>query len=209
MGIIKIQPKLALRPYTKDSGFVAKVINWWCHSKYYHAELILGEHWISATPKDGIYVNKLKPLDHERYEYLELPEIEVAEETYKNIWKYIEAQVSPKYDTLGLVWNQVIGISFYNKSWFCSELIAAILILLGYNKLYGTNESEYSPQDLHDMFKYPVPIELRRFSICVRFKKFIRWILKLIAFSYIKSYVVKGCLMVKSLFTKLKRKKKQ
>ena len=206
MGVMKIQPKLALRPYTKDSGFIAKAINWWCHSKYYHAELILGDHWISATPKEGIYVNELRPLDHERYEYFDLPEIEVSEEVYNNVWKYIREQISPRYDTMGLFWNQVLGISFYNKRWFCSELIAEILILLGYNKLYGTNESEYSPQDLYDIFKYPVPIKLRRYSIYIRFKKFIKFCFSLVSWLAIKSYWLKCVSLIKILIGKLKKR---
>ena len=202
MGTIKIRPTLALRPYTKDSGFIAKAINWWCHSEYYHAELILGNSWISATPKEGIYVNKLRPLDHTKYEYLELPELEISQEVYNNIWDYINKQISPKYDTLGLFWNQVLGFSFYNKEWFCSELIAEILILLGYKKLYGTNGAEYSPQDLYDIFTSSEPIKLRRYSLLIRFKKAIKFIIDVIKCISLKKWYLKCLFLLKKIFKK-------
>ena len=198
--MLKIKPIIALRPYTKDSGFIAKVINWWCHSKYYHAELILGDQWISATPAEGIYVKKLKPLDHDKYEYLELPEIELSEDTYNNILEYIKTQICPSYDTTGLVWNQVFGINLYNKRWFCSELIAEILKLLGYSKLYGTEGSEYSPQDLYDMFTSKEPIKLRRYSLYIRFRDAIHKVIFLLKLYKIKSLWLK-------LFTLFKKKK--
>lgn len=210
--LVEVKPILALRPYTEDSGKIAKIINWWCKSKYYHVELILGDHWISATPDEGIYVKDLKPLDHERYEYLELPTIALSEDTYNNIWEYIKKQVSPRYDTMGLVWNQVFGISLYNKSWFCSELIADILTILGYPKFYGYTPSEYSPQDLYDVFTKEEEVKLRRYSLYIRFRSLIHAITNSIIYLKCKSWVISLAKLIKLGYTKIMdkiRKNKQ
>lgn len=189
MATVKIQPKLAFRKVTSKKDRMGRLINWWCDSKYFHVELILEDKWISSTPKDNIYINDLKPLDHESYDYVTLRAIEIDHNVRADVWKFLRSIEGTKYDMFGLLHNQVIGANSYSDKYFCSEVVVETLQYLGYGEVFGSNGAEYTPQDIYNVFtqdnisnivlrKRAILVKLRRVikSLKEKWKK--RWILK-------------------------------
>lgn len=152
MSMVTIQPRLAFRKVTSKKDRMGRLINWWCDSKYFHVELILEDKWISSTPKDDIYINDLRPLDHESYDYVALRTIQVDEQVHQDVWKFLRSIEGTKYDMFGLLHNQVIGANSYSNKYFCSEVVVETLQYFGYGELFGHNGAEYSPQDIFDIF---------------------------------------------------------
>lgn len=189
MELVTLTPVLAFRRVTEKSDKIGKLINWWCNSTYYHVELIIEDHWISATPDKAIMINDLKPLDHESYDYLTLPEVTITKKTYDDFWKFIKSIDGKPYNMYGLLYNQVIGFNIYFKTYFCSELVIEMLQYLGYGELFGRQSSEFSPQDVYDIFTTTEPdkLRLRRRAIVIVIKKYVK-----IAYGYIKD----GCVWV-------------
>lgn len=205
-----IQPKLAFRKYNKGDGFIPKLISWWCNGPYYHVEFILEDKWISANPDDNIYIRKLRPLDHVKYDYIDLPSITVTEDTYNHIWGYIKDLTHTKYDMLGLIWNQVFGFNIYNDRYFCSELIVDILKLLGYHEFYDYRASEFSPQDLYDIvtkhFTGPnakQKYQLRRYSLMYKVRKIFKFLQPVLTILSLRKWYG----WIKVLINKLKKRK--
>ena len=169
--MIKLYPTIAfVKPDTNNYPFVGKLVNWWCNSKYYHCELILGDYWITVSPDYGVKLNEIKQLDTDKYDYVPLKQINLAQQWYDAIIVYIRSETSDDYDTLGIILNQIFGFNIKTKKWFCSELVADILMRLGYEELKGHCSYEFSPQDLYDIFTGK-QVEPRRYSILSRIKR--------------------------------------
>lgn len=148
---------LAFRHLTEEEKklkkcWFQKLICKWTKSKYYHVEFILNNYWVSASIDDDIYIRKLKPLQHYKYDYVVLPNKSIAINDLNNIIKYVNSLRGTKYNTLGLFFNQVIGLNIYTNKYFCSELTAEICELLGYSELYPYTPCQLSPGDLAKIF---------------------------------------------------------
>lgn len=173
MNTITVYPTLAfVKPDQDYSSTIGSIINWWCKSKYYHCELILGEHWLTVSPDYGVKFKPIRVLDKNRYDYVPLESKAINSTYYDAILEYINLQVSDKYDSLGIVYNQILGIDREVDNWFCSELVAEVLKRLGYTELDNHFSFEYSPQDLYDIFTGN-KVEPRRYSIKSRVKTFL------------------------------------
>ena len=104
----------------------------------------------------------------------------------------------------GLLYNQVIGFNIYFKTYFCSELVIEMLQYLGYGELFGRQSSEFSPQDVYDIFTTTEPdkLRLRRRAIVIVIKKYVK-----IAYGYIKDGCVWVYRKIQELFQKWKEKR--
>lgn len=180
METITIKPKLIFRKLTPDSSIWGKLICFFTNAKTYHVELILDNNFISATADKGIYVKPLKPINTEKYECKELESIEITKLHYLKVWRFINSVANTKYDTLGLFWNQIIGINVYNKKYFCSELVVEILYLLGYEQfiLSPYNPSDFSPEDLYNYINDINKVEIKKYSIIGKIKRLFKWVCK-------------------------------
>lgn len=180
MENIVIKPKLIFRQKTPDSSIWGKTICFLTNTNIYHVELILDESFISATAANGIYVKALKPINTKHYIVKDLEPIEITKEHYRKVWRFINSVADTEYDKLGLFWNQVIGISINNKKYFCSELAVEILTLLGYEEFMISPylPSDFSPNDLFKYINNIENLEVKKYSIIGKIKRFFRWITK-------------------------------
>lgn len=171
MPIFKeIKPILAFRT-KKDASWFGRLTCWLTHAETYHIEMILEDKWISAAAPEGVYVRQLRPLDHDKYTYIELDPKYITIELYDDLWEFINNLNGSKYNTSGLFWNQVIGINTHNDKYYCSELVVEILIILGYKEFFQSpySPSDYSPDDILRYFKND-DFKPKQYSILGRIK---------------------------------------
>ena len=131
-----------------SSKISAAIIKKWTKSPYYHVEMIVDKTWISTnSDKGAVYFNKLQPLS-EKYTYID---IKVDGRKVKKMMKFAEKQIGKKYDWLGIFFSQAFKKNIEDKNkWFCSEIVAEMLKILGFELEKESNE--YSPGDLYNCF---------------------------------------------------------
>jgi len=156
----KVNVKIALKHKVCDEAtmldkLIAKGIQVRTKSKYYHVELIVGDRWISADPKEGVYVNPLQPYISDKWTIIDLGEIELTNDNYNKVIKFIYDRVGDKYDGLGIFLSQFIKIGVDSKDrWFCSELVSKILQLLLVDEYINIVPNELSPGDIYLLSKF-------------------------------------------------------
>jgi hypothetical protein len=127
------------------------LIKWKTKSDYFHVEAIIKNKWVTAHPKtDGVVIRELQPLDEDYYDYIT---IDVDGRKIRSVMKYIKSQEGKKYDWLGIFFAQVFGKNINDREkWFCSELIAEILMKLDIMDA-DVPSYKYSPQDVYEFVK--------------------------------------------------------
>lgn len=134
---------------TKLQEAGAWLVRKWTKSDYYHCEIIIGESWISSSSTDGVYINKLRPLNN-KWKYVE---IEVDEMYLDGVMEFLEEQEGKAYDWYGIIWAQIFKIERGHKQdeWFCSEIDSEILKRFCHSKITEPTAT-YSPGDLLRLF---------------------------------------------------------
>lgn len=130
----------------QDTGIFAQLIRIWTFSKYSHCEVIFSDGLaFSSHVADGgtRFINLSYP-SPAKWDIIEIPTT-VEEEIAIKAFCYRE--LNCKYDWLGIFLSQVLPFRREHPDrWFCSELCAAILKLLGY--LRDRRACEFSPGSL-------------------------------------------------------------
>ena len=135
--------------FRESKGTIAdKAIAWWTSSKYTHIEIIVGDKWISSGPTHGgVYIQELRPLK-DTWTYVE---VDIDGRVQNTVHKFIQEQIGKKYDWAGILWNQIFITKREDNQdkWFCSEIVAEILIRFKAKELNKDKDSvQYSPGDL-------------------------------------------------------------
>jgi hypothetical protein len=137
------------------------MIQYWTHSKYYHAEIIIDNTWISAEVDQGVILRKLRPAISDRWTIIDIPPIDITEDHYNKIYTFIYGVIGSKYDLKGIFLSQIIKIGADNpRRWFCSELASKILQLSLVKEYIDIEPSNMSPADMHALSSYRLPREL-------------------------------------------------
>ncbi len=97
-----------------------KLIAWYTRGPFSHVELVFGDRWFSASPRDGGVRYKNIFAVEDRWEFVEI------EANYELIRNWCDTQVGKKYDWRGF-FNFVLPIGYSNRKWFCSEICVAAL----------------------------------------------------------------------------------
>jgi len=143
---------IALKKQSKEEllgKLVDAAIKWWTKSKYFHVEMIINNKWISSNPGVGsVYIRDLAPLK-ENYDYFE---IEVDGRKEKKVMRFLESQVSKKYDYWGLIFSTIFTLNIEDRNkWFCSELVSEALKNFGIK--LPKNANEMTPEDIYQLIK--------------------------------------------------------
>ena len=116
--------------YKAPGTWFDTVIRWWTRSPYSHCELVFSNGlWFSSSPRDGGTRFKNIDADPDTWDFIEIPLSQVQEQT---VYEFCLAEDGCRYDWIGILFTQVIPLSFYNPWWwFCSEVCVAALQQVG------------------------------------------------------------------------------
>jgi len=129
---------------------IASLIKWKTKSEYFHVEMIIKNKWISTNPTaNTVYIHDLLPLN-DHYDYFN---INIHGAKVNKMLKFAESQVGKKYDWKGIFLSQAVDFNIDNKNkWFCSEFVAEMLKIGGYNT-NNKPSNQYSPEDIYQLVK--------------------------------------------------------
>lgn len=137
--------------------FVAKSIQLWTDSPYYHAEIIIDDIWISALPEKGVFINKLRDKISDRWLIIPFKGVRVTNEQYEKIDRFIMDRLGDDYDNKGIVLSQIIKVGADDPhKWFCSELTSKILQLCLVDEYMDINPAHISPADIYRLSKHRI-----------------------------------------------------
>lgn len=115
--------------YKAPGDWTDKAVRLWTRGPYSHCELVIGDLWLSASPREGM-VRFKNMTDATAWDFIPL-DLDVAQ--IEQILRAAEAELGCGYDWLGIVLTQIINLNRQDpKRWFCSELITNLLQTAGY-----------------------------------------------------------------------------
>ena len=124
--------------YKGKGDWVDKVIKWWTKSQYSHVEVVVGNTWISSSPRDGgVRSMRMESYNAEHWDIIDYPGV-----TSGDVFDLFRRTKGDDYDFIGILFSQVLPLGIQSKSkWYCSEWTA---------KLKYKN-SKLNPQELYEL----------------------------------------------------------
>ncbi len=151
--LVDVPIKLAFKKKNSETGIFGKIISFITRSKYYHVEIIIDKLWIGADAPMGVTMNKLEPLNHDHWDYVDLGILPMSENAYDELIKFIDSLKGIKYDYLAIIFSQLLPFSIHSKNkLFCSEVVTMILQLLKFKQVKDLVPHKLSPKDLARIF---------------------------------------------------------
>ena len=125
----------------------SKLICWWTKSPYYHCEIIFScGSSFSAIPEK----NKTRFAWIEYNENWDIVDLPFDSKTKQKILEWCNGEVDCKYDFIGILFTQIIPLSFQNPWWwFCSEVCMSALQQGGWFQHFRT--FQYDPGELYNL----------------------------------------------------------
>lgn len=124
--------------YKGKGDWVDKVIRWWTKSQYSHVEVVVGDTWISSSPRDGgVRSMKMESYNVEHWDIIDYPGVSTVD-----VFDLFRRTKGNDYDFIGILFSQILPLGIQSKSkWYCSEWAA---------KLKYKN-SKLNPQQLYEL----------------------------------------------------------
>ena len=124
--------------YKGKGDWVDKVIKWWTKSQYSHVEVVVGNTWISSSPRDGgVRSMRMESYNAEHWDIIDYPGV-----TSGDVFDLFRRTKGDDYDFIGIFFSQVLPLGVQSKSkWYCSEWAAEL-------KYVKTN---LSPKELYEL----------------------------------------------------------
>lgn len=133
-----------------DTSFASKMIRWWTKKPYSHCELVFSNGLtFSAYIED--FKTSFKNKEHlpEEWDFLTIP---ITLEEEQKIYKFCLEEVNCYYDIIGLLFTQILPLSFENPYWwFCSEVCVSALQQIEW--ILNTVSYETDPGELYNILK--------------------------------------------------------
>ena len=146
--------KVTLAFYKDGKSKVSTFIRHLTGSHYSHVEIIIGTVWVTALIGQGVVARRYVPEDHkEKYDYID---IEVSDAKWHETIEFINhIEKDQYYDYLGALFGSMLNIPFIQDpgKYYCSEVVASILVKLGDKKILAHRSSKTTPQKLYDLYK--------------------------------------------------------
>lgn len=122
------------------------IIRKWTSGPYSHCELVIGDLWLSASPREKVVRYKAIK-DTGEWDFVS-PDLDVAQVKIIQDWAALELGCG--YDWLGIFMTQLINFNRQDPHrWFCSELVTAALQQVG--MLTGVTPHQTDPNELYAM----------------------------------------------------------
>ena len=124
--------------YKGKGDWVDKVIRWWTKSQYSHVEVVVGDTWISSSPRDGgVRSMRMEDYNAEHWDIIDYPGVSAVD-----VFDLFRRTKGDDYDFIGILFSEVLPLGIQSKSkWYCSEWAA---------KLKYKN-SKLNPQELYEL----------------------------------------------------------
>lgn len=130
---------------TDGQGFTGAFIRWYTWSEAAHAGIQVADGFIvDATPNHGVSEH-----DGMRGQVASYYDVQgLTQKIEDRVWDFLEHQIGKPYD-----WTAIRGMAFHrdwhdDRSWFCSELVAAAFESAGLPLLRTNHLNRVSPRDL-------------------------------------------------------------
>ena len=109
--------------YKGKGDWVDKVIKWWTKSQYSHVEVVVGNTWISSSPRDGgVRSMRMESYNAEHWDIIDYPGV-----TSGDVFDLFRRTKGDDYDFIGILFSQVLPLGIQSKSkWYCSEWAAKL-----------------------------------------------------------------------------------
>ncbi len=123
------------------------IISKWTKGPYSHVELVIGDLWLSASPRETtVRYKKIEP-DPKTWDFIPI-NLDVAH--VKQIQDWASLEMGCGYDWKGIFLTQLINWNRQDPHrWFCSELVVAALQQAG--MLQGIVPHQTDPNELHKL----------------------------------------------------------
>lgn len=130
--------RVKLAFYKGEGDWVDKLIRWWTKSQYSHVEVVVGDTWISSSPRDGgVRSMRMETYNTEHWDIIDYPGVSTVD-----VFDLFRRTKGNDYDFIGILFSQVLPLGIQSKSkWYCSEWAA---------KLKYKN-SKLNPQQLYEL----------------------------------------------------------
>lgn len=137
--------------YKAPGNWLDWIIRKWTKGPYSHVELVIGDLWLSASPRESVVRYKAIPTGPNTWDFVPL-ELDVAQVNKIQDWAALE--LGCEYDWLGIFLTQMINWNRQDPHrWFCSELVAAALQQAG--MLAGVVPHQTDPNELYLLLTAP------------------------------------------------------
>jgi hypothetical protein len=128
------------------SSFLASFIKKWTKSNYYHCEVFFQQKRLICNNDYGVKLDKSGFKFGEDWDVYYI-ESNISKKEAKSFESFCFDEEGSRYDWKGILFTQILDKGLESKDkWFCSEISAAALKVLGI-KLTKEN-SHYSPGEL-------------------------------------------------------------
>ena len=124
--------------YKGEGNWVDKIIRWWTKSQYSHVEVVVGNTWISSSPRDGgVRSMQMESHNAEHWDIIDYRGVSASD-----VFDLFRKTKGSKYDFIGILLSQMLPIGVHSSTrWYCSEWSAE----LKYDK------TNLSPQELYEL----------------------------------------------------------
>lgn len=131
------------------TGIWNRLIRWWTKSIYSHCEFCFSDNVSFAADYD-VNRTRFKQVTYCQQDW-DLFEVNIKPQEEATLRFWCEREKDCKYDTIGILFTQIIPLSFENPWWwFCSEICVAGFKRIG--EFVGVKPHECSPQDFYKLF---------------------------------------------------------
>ena len=124
--------------YKGEGDWVDKVVRWWTKSQYSHVEVVVGDTWISSSPRDGgVRSMRMESYNAKHWDTIDYPGVSTID-----VFDLFRRTKGNDYDFIGILFSQVLPTGLHSSTkWYCSEWAAE----LKYDK------TNLSPQELYEL----------------------------------------------------------
>lgn len=145
--------KLLFSKERTKNDIIAKLIQWWTSSDFYHVEMMMGNIWIRSHFNQGgvSIVTDKEPTfsDFTCHEF----SVELTKRQHDDLLIWLRSKHASRYDFLGILLSTIIPARIDDPNrWFCSELVTKILQLLLVDKTYDLTPNMITPGHLARLF---------------------------------------------------------
>jgi uncharacterized protein YycO len=133
--------------YATTGSFVSHAVRFMTWSEWSHVDYVLPDGRLLGAQGDGV---KIRPPDYEKFTSRCIQTFECTEEQYVIFTDFLYSQLGKPYD-----WTAIVGFVMRREwaaddSWFCSELIAAAIMLAKILKI-NVDRNRVSPEPLREI----------------------------------------------------------
>jgi hypothetical protein len=137
--------------YKAKGNWLDWIIRKWTKGPYSHCELVTGDLWLSASPREKVVRYKAIKPGQDEWDFVS---IDLNTLQIERLQDWAALELGSEYDWLGILLTQTINLNRQDPHrWFCSELVTAALQQAG--MLAGITPHQTDPNELYALLTTP------------------------------------------------------